>query len=42
MAEKMTNKEIMEKLKWFHGEEFEKYPFIKCETERFKTKQIDK
>jgi hypothetical protein len=28
MKRQLTIEEIKEKLMWFHGEEFEKYPFI--------------
>lgn len=28
MKRNMTVEEIKKKLQWFHGEEFEKYPFI--------------
>ena len=30
-----TIDEIKEKLKWFHGEEFDKYPFIDRASESF-------
>ena len=28
MGRNYTKSEIIEKLKWFHGEEFEKYPLV--------------
>lgn len=28
MGRTFTKTEIIEKLKWFHGEEFEKYPLV--------------
>ena len=28
MGQNYTKAEIIEKLKWFHGEEFEKYPLV--------------
>lgn len=28
MGSSYTNSEIIEKLKWFHGEDFDKYPLV--------------
>jgi hypothetical protein len=33
MKTQLTVDQIKEKLKWFHGEEFNKYPFIEPEKE---------
>lgn len=31
MKKKLTKSEIKKKLQWFHGQEFNKYPFIEDE-----------
>ncbi len=34
MKKRLTKQEIKKRLQWFHGEDFEKYPFIEEETKQ--------